>query len=173
VFLSGLTILLTFFPAMIKRNYKIHLPIEIEATIVLFIFTGLYLGEVHDYYTLFWWWDVMLHSISGIVLGFIGFLILFVLYDQGKIKARPSTIALFSFCFAVALGTVWEITEFSIDIFIGPYMQKGPVDTMGDLILDTGGALITSILGYLYLKGGKFRIFEKLMNDLRITAKSL
>ena len=168
VFLCSVALILSFLPAIIRRNLKVYLPSELEITIVVFIFLAVFLGEVHDYYQKFWWWDIVLHSTSGIVLGFLGFLIMFVLYDQGKINARPFIIALFSFCFAVALGTVWEIFEFFIDLIIGPHMQRGAIDTMGDLILNTGGSLITSILGYLYLKGGKTRIFEKLMDDFKL-----
>lgn len=164
LFLGSIALILTFLPAIIEKNYKIDLPTELEVVTVLFIFTSIFMGEMHGYYTKYWWWDVVLHTSAGIVLGFIGFLIMFVLYDQGKIKARPITIAIFSFCFALAIGALWEIFEFSMDSFFGWNMQStGLVDTMWDLIVDTGGALLTSALGYLYLRGGKHRIFQKLI----------
>jgi len=164
VFVASLTLFLTFMPAIFERNYKISLPTEIEIIIVLFIYTSLYLGEIREYYTRFWWWDVVLHASSGIALGFIGFLILFILYEEGKIKAKPITIAMFSFCFALALGAVWEIFEFSMDSFFGTQMQgSGLADTMWDLIVDTLGALIVAFLGYWYVRGGKTRIFEMMV----------
>jgi len=164
LFVSCLAFVLTFLPALIERNYKIDLPVEFELVIVIFIYAAIFLGGVKDYYTVYWWWDVVLHISSGLVLGFAGFLILYSLYFGKKIQASPRTIALFSFCFAVALGAMWEIFEFAMDGFFGVGMQKsGLVDTMWDLIVDSGGALLTSIIGYIYLKGGKTRLFERLL----------
>lgn len=59
----------------------------------------------------------------------------------------------FSFCFALALGAFWEIFEFVIDGLFGFSMQKnGLIDTMWDLIVDTLGALIAAVSGYLYIR---------------------
>jgi len=165
LFVSSLALILTFLPALFERNYKIFLPAEFEIIIVAFIYTAIFLGEVHSYYTKFFWWDIVLHAISSMVFGFIGFLILYVLYDKKKIAASPLTIAVFSFTFAVAIGALWEIFEFVMDSTIGLNMQKsGLVDTMWDLIVDSIGALVTSVLGSLYIKGGKSRIFEGMVN---------
>lgn len=165
VFVSALALFLTFLPAILRRNYEIVLPAEFEIVMVIFIYTSLFLGEVHNYYTLFWWWDVVLHTGSGLILGFVGFLILFVLYKERKISAKPITIAFFSFCFALSIGTVWEIFEFSMDHAFRMNMQKsGLVDTMWDLIVDALGALFTSVIGFLYIKGGKSFLFERLVN---------
>lgn len=164
LFISVLSLFFTFLPVIIERNYKIDLPTEFEIIIVLFIYAGLFLGEVHKYYTKFWWWDVILHTTSGILFGFLGFLILFILYHTNKIKAKPFTIAIFSFSFALAIGTIWEIFEFSMDYFFGLNMQKsGLADTMGDLIVNSLGALFTSIIGFIYLKGRKTYLFDKLL----------
>jgi hypothetical protein len=163
-FTCVMALLLTFLPAIASRNMKIFLPVEFELTVVVFIYLAMYLGEIHNYYTRFWWWDLLLHGTSGIVLGFVGFLILFVLYEEGKVKAMPGTIAFLSVCFALALGTMWEIFEYTMDHLFGLNMQKsGLVDTMSDLIVDLIGALVTSAFGYLYLKGGKPRVFERSM----------
>ena len=166
LFASCLTLFLTFLPAMIERNYKVDLPVEFELLIVVFIYATIFLGEVHAYYTRFWWWDAILHAGSGVALGFAGFIILYILYTEEKIEAKPFTIALFSFCFAVAIGALWEIFEFAMDNFFGMNMQKsGLVDTMWDLIVDSLGAFFTSALGYIYIKGGNTRLFERLLRS--------
>ncbi|PIN74768.1 hypothetical protein COV18_06120 [Candidatus Woesearchaeota archaeon CG10_big_fil_rev_8_21_14_0_10_37_12] len=156
LFVSCLTLSLTFLPAIIEQKYEIIIPTEIELLMVLFVYAGLFLGEIHSYYIFFWWWDILLHSISGVGLGFIGFLIMFILYHENKIEASPFVIALFSFCFAIALGSLWEIAEFSIDVSFGTNLQKsGLFDTMGDLVADVIGALIIAIAGFFYIKFGK------------------
>jgi len=160
VFVSALTLLLVFLPSIIERNFKFHLPAEFEILVVTFIYASLVLGEVYGYYTRFWWWDLVLHMGSGVALGFIGFLTLYLLYDEKKIKAKPITIAIFSFSFALAIGAIWEMFEFSMDSLFGFAMQKGGlVDTMWDLIVDAGGALFASTLGFIYIKTGEMRLF--------------
>lgn len=161
LFVGSLAFIFTFLPSIIERNYKVSLPHEFEIMIVIFIYSALFLGEVHGYYTRFWWWDVVLHTGSGLLLGLLGFIILFILYEGGMIKGKPITIAMFSFCFALAIGALWEIFEFSMDQAIGLNMQNtGLIDTMWDLIIDAAGALLISVLGFIYLKGGKTRVFS-------------
>ena len=168
LFISILVLALTFLPSLIEKNYKIHLPIEFELVIIIFMYASLFLGEIKSYYTRFWWWDLILHAGSGIAFGFIGFLTLYVLYKSGKIKAKPSTIAIFSFSFGLAIGTMWEIFEFVIDILLKTNLQKsGLVDTMGDLIVDGVGAFIASLVGYFYIKKERLGFFNKLMKEFK------
>lgn len=163
LFLTSIILLSTFLPAIIKRNYKIVLPIEFEMVLTLFIYASMFLGEIKGYYAKFLWWDLVLHAGSGLILGFVGFLIVYVLYSQKKIVMSPFFVALFSFCFAVAIGTVWEIFEFSVDSLLRLNMQKsGLVDTMWDLILDGGGAIVAAVTGFFYVKGGDSLIFDRL-----------
>ncbi|MDD9952956.1 MAG: hypothetical protein OXR66_01310 [Candidatus Woesearchaeota archaeon] len=161
LFVSGLTLFLTFLPSMIQDRYNIYFPIEVELIAMVFVYATLFLGDAHGYYTKFWWWDVVLHSASGLVFGLAGFLIMYALWESKKVTASAGIIALFSFCFSVAIGALWEITEFAIDYFFKANMQKsGLVDTMWDLIVDSISALIAALLGYSYLKGGKTHVFD-------------
>ena len=155
-FLSVLILFLTFLPAILHRNWRILLPTELELIVVFFIFTSLYLGEIHNFYYLFSWWDLFLHTLSGISFGMIGFLLLFTLSTQHKISASPSLICFFSFCFALAIGGLWEMFEYVMDLFFPFQMQEGSLDdTMSDLMLDAIGALITASIAYPYLRKSK------------------
>ncbi|MFH1317169.1 MAG: hypothetical protein ABII01_06620 [Candidatus Woesearchaeota archaeon] len=161
-----ITLFLTFLPSLFEKRFRIDYPSEFEILILIFIIFSMYLGEVHKFYYVFWWWDLMLHALSGIIIGIIGFSLVYILNEQRKIKLdlSPMFVAIFSFSFAIAIGVVWEIFEFSMDSLFGFNMQKsGLVDTMWDLIVDMFGALIVSALGYLYLKGrfDFFKSFEK------------
>ncbi len=153
LFIAVGILILTFLPSFIAKNYKINIPTEFEALVVLFISFSLFLGEVHGFYTKFWWWDIFLHSLSGILLGFAGFLALYIMYTEHKIKTSPKLAMFFSFCVAVAIGALWEIVEFTLDSSLGWNMQKsGLIDTMWDLIIDSISAAIISASGYFYLK---------------------
>ena len=165
VFYTCLIFLLTFLPNLFEKKYKIMLPIEFEVGIIFFIYASLFLGEVKGYYTTFWWWDLLLHASAGLGFGFIGFIIFYTAYKKQKIKVNPSLAMLFSFFFALGIGSVWEIFEFAMDQIIGTNMQKsGLVDTMWDMIVNAVGALIVSLIGYGYLKKKKQFLFSKLIN---------
>jgi hypothetical protein len=52
-----------------------------------------------------------------------------------------------------------------MDSFFSLNMQSsGLVDTMWDLIVDTIGAGVISLLGYFYLKKGKSLIFDRVIH---------
>ncbi len=140
-------------PRIIGRLSNIEIPAKLGVYIILFIYTTLFLGELKNFYVRFWWWDVLLHISSGLAFGIIGFIILYILYKAEKIKTSPKIIAMFSFAFALAIGALWEIVEFTIDYNFGTSLQGGSlVDTMKDLIDDSIGALFSTIMGYLYVK---------------------
>lgn len=149
-------------PMFIRRLSNIDIPFRLEVFAVLFVYTTLFLGELRNYYATYWWWDVLLHLASGMAFGIMGFLILYILYKVEKIKTSPKVVAMFSFAFALAIGVLWEIVEFTIYQTLGSisnhsYMQTvvngcGLVDTMKDLIDDSIGGLFSAVMGYLYLK---------------------
>lgn len=156
MFVSAAAIIAIWLPLFLVRKRRVYVPIEFQFLLTAFIYATLFLGEITGFYTRFWWWDVVLHTGSGIALGFIGFLIMYSLYRNGKIEVNPGLFALFSFTFALSLGAVWEIFEFTSDSILGTNMQaSGLVNTMRDLIVDAGGALIASISGYFYIKHPK------------------
>ncbi|MEX2353517.1 MAG: hypothetical protein WD709_04965, partial [Gammaproteobacteria bacterium] len=141
--------------------FQVRIPHEFELLAVVFIYASLFLGEVLDYYTRYWWWDMLLHGGSGLLLGILGFLLIYVLNEDEHIDLNlsPGFMAFFAFVFAMAFGAIWEVFEFSMDQVFGLNMQKpmfndpsGLTDTMWDLIIDGIGALIISLLGYGYLR---------------------
>ena len=165
--MSILTLLVMLLPSIMEKKMKIDFPSEFDIVVVLFIYAALFLGELYSFYERFWWWDTMLHSFSGIILGNIGYALVSYLNTSSStdINLSPIFVALFTFCFALAIGALWEIFEFSMDSFFGLNMQKsGLVDTMKDLIVDTIGAMLFSVLGY-YHQLGKINLISKYMID--------
>lgn len=153
--------LFTLFSLLLGRRLGVFIPPEFELLAIAFVFASIFLGEVRGYYVRFWWWDIVLHTSSGFLLGIIGFLLVHVLNEKKEIELHmnPGFVALFAFMFAVGIGALWEIFEFAMDSFFGMNMQKamlkdpsGLTDTMWDLIVDTIGAAIIALLGYGYLK---------------------
>lgn len=159
--LTFMIILLTLIPLLVYKRFQVFIPPEFELLATAFLFCALFLGEIGDYYNRFWWWDVALHTTSGFMLGIVGFLLAHILNEQTRIHLtmQPIFVATFAFFFAVGIGAIWEIVEFTMDSVAGTNMQKpmlddpsGLTDTMWDLIVDAIGALVISVLGYGYLK---------------------
>ena len=157
-FQAGLEVLIillvTMSPVLLGKRFDVKIPHEIETLAVIFVYMALFLGEVRGYYLRYWWWDAVLHTGSGFLLGILGFLLVYVLNEKKDIQLdlHPKFIALFAFMFAMGIGALWEIFEFGMDQVFGMNMQKsGLIDTMWDLIVDGIGALIISILGYGFI----------------------
>ncbi len=147
-------ILVTLLPLVLGRRFDVRIPPEFEFLTVIFVYASLFLGEVHGYYIRYWWWDAVLHTGSGFLLGVLGFLLVYVLNERPDVDMhmRPRFVALFAFMFAVGMGALWEIFEFAMDQLFGMNMQKsGLVDTMWDLIVDTVGAAVIALVGWAYL----------------------
>ncbi len=147
-------VIVTFLPVVLGQTFDVRIPPEFELLAVVFVYASLFLGEVRGYYVKYWWWDSLLHTGSGLLLGIFGFVLVHVMNEKEDLhlSMKPSFVALFAFMFALGMGALWEILEFAIDQTFGTTMQKsGLVDTMWDLIVDGLGALTISILGYGYL----------------------
>ena len=149
---SIIFIFLSFIPAFFENNFKIQLPVEFDFLMMLFLFLSIILGDSAKFYELFFWWDGFLHFLSGILIGFLGFILIYIIFFIHKIKASPILLVFISFSFSITIGVIWEIVEFVIDIIFDTTLQNGLFDTMKDLILATTGALIVGTFGYLHLK---------------------
>lgn len=141
-------LVLSFLPQLIERRFKIDLPVWYELVIVLFVFASLFVGEFFDAYEQYWWWDKLLHISSGLILGYVGFIILHVLYIQGKLSISAGLIGFFTFCVGMASAGVWEMIEYGSDNIFGTTMQHGLGDTMIDIILAALGSLVATGVAY-------------------------
>jgi len=166
--LSFFLILLIIFallaPLLFQSQLNVTVPAEFHISAVMFSFAALYLGEVQQFYQRLWWWDIALHATAGLLMGIIGFLMVYILNETERVGLNLTAgfIAFFAFLFAIAIGTFWEIFEFSVDQIFGMNMQKpmlgdpsGLTDTMWDVIVNAAGALLISLTGWWYLKSNQ------------------
>lgn len=164
-FTGSVAFALTFIPAILEHQLSVHLPIEFTLLTTAFLYASFVLGEVGDFYARFWWWDLMLHSLSSLTIGIIGFLMIYVFYMTNRISIEPVYVAIITLCLAITTGTMWEIFEFTMDWFFHFNMQKsGLVDTMTDLIVNAVGSFIAAILGYFYVRDGDSLIIDRLVH---------
>jgi len=155
VFNASLILGLILLPRLVKMQYKIYLPLVLEVAIVGFIFLSLFLGSLRNYYERFPLWDGVLHFQSGILLGVVGFVVVYLLNARktSKFRMSPGFVSFFAVCFSMALSVVWEVYEYAVDSWFGYTMQEsGLPDTMGDLIVNGSGAIIVGLLSYFWMK---------------------
>ncbi|MCL2771953.1 MAG: hypothetical protein FWD71_01270 [Oscillospiraceae bacterium] len=154
-------------PGLLERRIHLHIPSIMLVSYALFLFGAIYLGEVRRFYYTVPNWDTILHVFSAAALGSIGFSIVNILNKSEAVafSLSPVFVALFAFCFALSLGAMWEIYEFSMDGVLHTNMQKYALesgekligqaalsDTMKDIIVDAIGAFVMSSIGYISLK---------------------
>ncbi|SHL68571.1 hypothetical protein SAMN05443432_102223 [Roseovarius litoreus] len=153
-FVALATLALSMAPVFVAKWADVFVPPSFIAALAIFVGGTLFLGEVFDFYERLWWWDMAMHASSAIGFGLIGFVLVFMMFQGDRFAAPPVGVAVFALCFAVTIGTMWEVFEFAMDQLFGLNMQKsGLMDTMGDLIVNTGGAVIGAAAGFGYLKG--------------------
>ena len=160
--ISSIAMFVTFIPYIFKEFLDIELPAHFEVIVILFIYGTMLFGEVHGFYAEFWWWSVLINFSSAIALGLVGLAVIYSLHKGERIHATPLIMSFFSFCFALAIGTLWELFEFSIDKFFMFNLHKG--DPMIDLSVNLFGAILVSTAGYYYIRNGKLVIISGLVS---------
>ena len=179
-----LGVIVILLPGIIERKINIQIPSNMMILFTLFIYASTFLGEVRSFYYRVPHFDTLLHVFSGAMIAILGFSIISILNNSERIPVTlsPAFVACFTFCFAFALGGIWEIYEFIADGVMQTNMQKfaledgtnlvgrvAIIDTMKDLIVDAIGAFVISVLGYISLKYQKGWV-EKL--QIRIVKKA-
>jgi hypothetical protein len=146
-------------PALIKHNYRISIPWYLEFLVVFSLLLHI-AGNSFRLYDKIWYYDIIMHLLGSVVIALLGFLAVFVLHYTGKIKVSLRLIGFFTFIFAVAIGALWEISEFSIDHALRMNAQMtwidpaaGLYDTNMDMIFDSIAGALVAIGGMLYVKG--------------------
>lgn len=143
VFLCILTLILLLLPTIVERALMVDLPNTLEIIIMLFIFAAEILGEIRSFYTTFYGWDTILHTINGFLCAAIGFALVDMLNRNEKfsLTLSPTYMAVVAFCFSMTIGVLWEFFECTMDQLFFLDMQKDAiVNTISTVMLDpTGG----------------------------------
>lgn len=149
---------------------------------VVQVFLASFLGAFKDFYYTVWWWDSALHIIGGGMCVVLGYEIVTALQKHHKCVVPIGIIIFAAFGFSFFAGTLWEIFEFSFDQITGSDSQhwnianaqdtyslfaytpeKFPLmDTMIDMICNTIGAVITSVILL------KFPYMHRGSNDINV-----
>jgi hypothetical protein len=101
-------------------------------------------GLAYGYYTMFWWWDVMTHTLSGVGLGAW----LYLLRPAAFRTQRRLFVALVAVVFL--LGAGFEIYEYLFRGFYEPWSVEYYLqDTVQDMLCNPTGAVLFSLCSHL------------------------
>jgi|TARA_Y100000310_G_C20702899_1_gene831660 hypothetical protein len=99
-----------------------------------------------DIYDIIPWFDVPMHFLGGVAIGFMFFFILKYFENEKMIKINPFFNALFIISLVSLIAILWEFAEFSL-AFIFSVIHKGSIeDTLLDLTLGIMGGMVAVIL---------------------------
>lgn len=111
-----LTFILTFYNWFLKKVFKINLNIYSRILLSLLIFLAQCLGTTLNFYDLYDNWDLIVHFIFGIVMFIVGYDIFSSLDKRYcDIKLNKKIKIIFSILFALSVGSIWEMYEYSVD----------------------------------------------------------
>ena len=96
---------------------------------LLFTFytVGPLLGAVYNFYYLTSWWDILLHLLAGTVFAVVGGQLAYALNRNRETSYLFA--ALFGVLLSISIAVVWEIFEYSSDVFLHSDMQADTVIT--------------------------------------------
>lgn len=138
-------------PRIIRKIFKINIPDRLEFIYLIYVFGAHFLGSIVGLYSSVYWFDALIHFISGILASFVG---LYVLCLFHKYKKNELWFPIFFMvCFSVMVAGCWEFLEFFCDLILGGNVQHaldtGVRDTMEDMLVATlGSLLIVCLYGY-------------------------
>lgn len=146
-------LVLSSLPAIVSRNYQAHLPVTVDFFVTLSVFLHIF-GLAFNFYhsPTWWWWDNLTHFLGVGVIAMLAFLLIFSLTYVKKIHMPLSIAGIFIFSSAMAIGALWEVSEFYFDIVFGTESLGDLYDTIEDLQFNAVGGLVVTVFGVLYMK---------------------
>jgi hypothetical protein len=159
LFADILMLILLFMPLFLRKSYEISIPSEFEFVLLLFVIITFFLGNIRG---------IIIQIFFGIAIGLVGFTIMLLLFSNSKIKTNYFLIILFSFSFSVATGLCAELAKYYLKILLnyGNVLNDYSY-TMTNLTLVGIGALISSLIGYAYMKGYKPQFMNPIVSKFK------
>ena len=153
-----MALLITFLPALLKRNYNLPLDpwLGLWITLAVFLHT---MGSA-GLYARIDWWDHLTHAMSASLVAAAGYTVARAIDLHSDDIHIPSRFAaVYILIVVLAFGVIWELFEFGLDIVADatgiemPLAQHGLDDTVRDLMFNSLGALVGAVFGQAHLMG--------------------
>ncbi len=152
----------SLFPLLFELITKRRIPNTLFLFLLIYIIFAGVIGSALSFYTIYWWYDVVVHSFMGYFAAAIGLFLLCFFDDERKMSII--SIALFCLSFSLLIEGAWELFEFGVDLVLPSMEMQGVnfqgqnfplvTDTMVDIFCNFCGAFIFFI-HLLLAKAGK------------------
>jgi len=147
---------ITLIPAILARRIDAGVPVGLELALLWLMLADMTLGNWLGLYVRVPWYDKALHLSSSVLIGVIGFLVVYVFHLTGRLRFHPWIDRIAILLVTLGVGAIWEIGEYGVDQLFGRATQGAPSfdaldDTMIDLILDAIGGVIGAFVGAWYM----------------------
>ncbi|MDY0276649.1 MAG: hypothetical protein RBQ97_01050 [Acholeplasma sp.] len=171
---AGALFVVTFLPSILER-FKYEISPKLYSMLILSLTTSMIGGVTFKLYKRIKLLDKIVHLFNGALIAVFAFRLITMLFPNWNDKAVIVFIS--AAIISIAVGTVWEIYEFVVDMLLDNNMQRyqdvvtnepfigqaALYDTMFDIIADSLGAVLTALaLNFSYRREGK------LCNELQI-----
>ncbi|MBE6062438.1 MAG: DUF2238 domain-containing protein [Clostridium butyricum] len=134
---------------------------------LIFIIMSMYFGNVLDFYSIVPYYDKILHTASGIIIGLMSIVIYVHFTNEYFQKINSNFMILFCILLTLALAGGWEIWEYGTDKIFGLMSQKNSLDdSMTDIICGTVGGILSLIPIYRFSKGHKNKFLQFIINEI-------
>ena len=155
-----LVFLFTFIPSIVERVLKFKFPFGFEFLYDLFLLSAALFEKLLS--------GIFVSIVHGLFFGFIGFLIMYILYYNSSLKSTHYLFAFISFSISVSLGVIWQILIFP---FLHAVETRVSIIDIGygfeGSLIITICAAIVSIIGFFYMKYGEGKIENRLLSLFR------
>ena len=167
---GSVSLLITFVPALLERNYRIPLDpwLGLWITLAVFLHT---MGSA-GLYTRIGWWDHLTHAMSASLVAGVGYTFARAVdLHSDRIHFPRKFFFVYVLVVVLSFGVIWELFEFGLDIAADatgismPLAQHGLDDTVRDLMFNSLGALLVAAFGQAHLSGVSERVLEQLRPD--------
>jgi uncharacterized membrane protein YjdF len=155
---GSISLLITFAPAILERNYGTPLDpwLGLWITLAVFLHT---MGSA-GLYARIGWWDHLTHATSASLVAGVGYTFARgVDLHSDRIRLPRRFFFVYVLVVVLAFGVVWELFEFGLDLAADatglsmPLAQHGLDDTVRDLMFNSVGALLVAVFGQAHLSG--------------------
>jgi hypothetical protein len=165
---GGVTLLITFIPAILERNYDLPLDpwLGLWITTAVFLHT---LGSAGLYSRIFFW-DNITHAMSASLIAAVGYTTARAVdIHSDEIHIPRRFVFVYIFVIVLSFGVVWELFEFGLDVVAEttgvamPLAQHGLDDTVRDTMFNSVGALLVAVFGQAHLTGVAQLVQQRLL----------
>ncbi|MDO4846998.1 MAG: hypothetical protein Q3968_02575 [Clostridiaceae bacterium] len=106
-------------------------------------------GSILKFYDRFPGYDRVVHFVSGVILGYIGYTIGYYVVRKLDLPPERFVITLIAGLFAYSCAGFWEIIEFTTDCVMHMGVQHSNTDTMGDIVAGFFGGAVFQVIKFI------------------------